>query len=230
LTILGLDTSTRAGSVALVEEGRVLGSIEVAGPLDHSTRLLPSVEFLLDRLGLTLAELDAIAVTRGPGSFTGVRVGLATALGLARSAGKPAVGVTSLEALAVAGGLTKDEVWVCPWIGAGRGEVYAAAYACAGPGHGCEERLPPAVEAPERWLERLGEARARFVGDGAEAYRELLESRRGPDSVGGRGPWFLARATARIGERLLLEGGGAGSLEPLYLRPSDAEAARRRRE
>jgi tRNA threonylcarbamoyladenosine biosynthesis protein TsaB len=227
MTILGLDTSTRAGSVALVADGRVLGSIEVAGSLDHSTRLLPSVEFLLDRLGLKLAELDGFAVTHGPGSFTGVRVGLATARGLARSVGKPVVGVTSLQALAASHRPPGGGLWVCPWIDAGRGEVYAAAY--AGSGDELEERLPPTVGAPERWLERLGENRARFVGDGAETYRALLESRRGVDSICGRGPWFLAQATARIGERLLLEGGGAGWLEPLYLRPSDAEAALRRR-
>lgn len=226
MSVLGIDTSTRFGSVALLAEGRLQGGVEVAGPLDHSERLLPSVEYLLSRLGLAPADLRGIAVTVGPGSFTGVRVGLASARGLARSAGLPSVGVPSLEALAHAASSAPDEAWICPWIQAGRGEVYAAAYTASS--RGWIEVIAPSAAAPERWLESLPACRAWFVGDGAEAYRGLLEERRGGGCVAGPGPWFLAGATARLGEARLLgrEDGPGLPLEPVYLRPSDAERGR----
>ena len=224
MLVLGIDTSTRAGSVAVVEGERLLGAVDVAGALDHSRRLLPAVDLLLAGLGLGPGDLGGIAVTRGPGSFTGVRVGLATARGLARSAGVPSVGISTLEALAASIDPPPSGTWVCPWVDAGRGEIYAAAY---DPSDRRDlERVGPSVARPAAWLNRLPPVPAVFVGDGAVAYRDVLEGRMGPASVGGPGPWFLGRAVARIGENLLRGSGGgvASPLEPLYLRPSDAES------
>ena len=225
MLILGLDTSTRAGSVAIVEAGRIRAELNLAGPLDHSERLLPSVDFLLGRLGLAPTDLDAVAVTRGPGSFTGVRVGLATAAGLARAAGIPAVGVPTLEALAHAVPSPGPGRWICPCIDAGRREIYAAAFE-AGEG-GLQPRLPATVEPPAAWLERLPDLPATFVGDGAESYRELLR-RAGCDWVCGSGPWFLGATVARLAQGRL-QAGEADPLEPLYLRPPDARKAERKR-
>jgi tRNA threonylcarbamoyladenosine biosynthesis protein TsaB len=224
MRILGLDTSTRSGSVALVEDGRIRAELNVAGPLDHSERLLPSVDFLLDRLGLAVNDLDAVAVTRGPGSFTGVRVGLATAAGLARAAGIPAAGVPTLEALAHATPPPEAGRWICTWIDAGRREIYAAAFEVME--GGLQQCLPPTVEPPSAWLERLPEVAATFVGDGSESYAELLSTRGRSPSVR-PGPWFLGAPVARIAQERL-QAGDAVPLQPLYLRPPDARKAQRK--
>lgn len=214
--VLGLDTSSAAGSIALVLQGRVLGGLDVAGGLDHSVRLLPGVEFLLQRLRLRPADLAAVAVSVGPGSFTGVRVGLATALGLARAAGIPAVGVGSLEALAELA--PPGPGWICPWMDAGRGEVYAAAFREGGARR--EECLPPVVGSPETCLSRLPPSQAAvFVGDGARRHRDRIVAAGG--RVDGEGPWFLARAVARLGESRL-HSGAAHPPSPAYVRPPDA--------
>lgn len=225
MRILGIDTCTRAGSLALVEDGSVVGALEAASGLDHSVRLLPAADFLLSRLGWEPGDLHGVAVTVGPGSFTGVRVGIATALGVARAAGLPAVGVTSLEALAESAGELPEGTWLCPWIDAGRGEVYAASFVRAGAGWA--ERVAPAASPPERLLAAVPAGPAFFVGDGANRYRQMLVARRGEGCVLGRGPWFLARAAARLGEQSLAGPAAARrSVEPLYLRASDAESGR----
>lgn len=224
MRLLGMDTSTRAGSLAAVEGGRVVGSVEVLSALDHSLRLVPAADFLLSRLGWRVTDLDAIAVTHGPGSFTGLRVGIATALGLARAARRTVVGVGTLATLARAAGPQPPGTSVCACLDAGRGEVYAAAFA-AEPGS-TDPGAAPWVTCPERLRELLGTRRVRFVGDGAERYAALLRAEFGPDALVGAGPWFLARHAALIGEELLTSGQPLAPVEPLYLRPSDAKPAR----
>jgi tRNA threonylcarbamoyladenosine biosynthesis protein TsaB len=221
MRLLGMDTSTRAGSLAAVDGGRVVGSVEIASQLDHSLRLVPAAEFLLSRLGWRATELDAIAVTLGPGSFTGLRVGIATALGLARGAGTRVVGVGTLPALARAAEAPPAGGWICACLDAGRGEVYAATF--AGAPDGGDLREAPCVIPPERLCEQLAGRRVRFVGDGAERYAALLRAAFGPEALAGSGPWFLARHVAILGEERLASGEPLGPLEPLYLRASDAK-------
>ncbi len=230
MRILGIDTTTRSGSIAVTDNGRLLGGLEASGGLDHSERLLPSVEYLLSRLRVGKETLDGIGVSCGPGSFTGVRIGLATAGGLARAWGLPVLGIPALEALAgVAEGVSPD-TWICPWIDAGRGEVYAAAYACPGEGE-LVLRLEPALVQPDDWIRRLPACRTRFLGDGALHYRDLLRSERGETALAGAGPWFLAPEVARTaGARLVASPESTWpTLEPLYLRAPDAALARGKR-
>jgi tRNA threonylcarbamoyladenosine biosynthesis protein TsaB len=223
--VLGLDTSTRAGGIALVQGGRVLAGLDVLGSLDHSERLVPAVDFLLGRLALGVGDLAGVAVAVGPGSFTGVRVGLATARGLARAAGIRATGVITLEALARCRPVPPEGTWVCPWIDAGRGEVYAAAWESRD--GDLVERVAPSVSRPEAWLRSLPPGvRARFRGDGAEAWDALLREGRGGGELEGPGPWFLARTVARLGEIRLRAASPPPAL-PLYLRASDAARAGR---
>jgi tRNA threonylcarbamoyladenosine biosynthesis protein TsaB len=231
MKILGIDTTSRSGSVALVEGTAVLGCLQISRALDHSEHLLPSIEYLLSRLGITASEVGGIAVSVGPGSFTGVRVGLASVRGLARSWEVPSVGVSSLEALARAAPEPPPGGWICPWIDAGRGEIYAAAYTDPSAETGPVELIAPALARPESWLASLPACPVRFVGDGARAHRELLSTSRGSPSLPGSGPWFLAPALGLLGG-LRLQGparGRARPLEPVYLRPSDAELGRRGR-
>lgn len=232
MTILGIDTTTRSGSVALIRLGRVLGCLQVAGRLDHSEQVLTSISYLLSRLAVSRSDLSAVGVSVGPGSFTGVRVGLASAAGLARALDIPALGLGSLEALARSVSGPRPGSWICPWLDAGRGEVYAAAYQDPGGADGPREMLQPSLARPEAWLAGLPATPVRFLGDGVRAHREMLVGQRGsgcleqPD-----GPWFLAPTLALWAERQLesRRPGRRPRLEPLYLRPSDAELGRWKR-
>jgi tRNA threonylcarbamoyladenosine biosynthesis protein TsaB len=230
MTILGIDTTTRSGSIALVNEGRLLGGLQVTGRPDHSEQVLLSVSYLLSRLGLTKGDLRAVGVSVGPGSFTGVRVGLASAGGLSRGLDVPALGLCSLEALALGVSASRPGSWICPWLDAGRGEVYAAAYQAPGEPGNLRTMRQPAMAHPEVWLEGLPAAAVRFLGDGASLHGELLRKRYGAGCLEQpEGPWFLAASLALWAERRLRSGvpDSLAILEPLYLRPTDAEQRRR---
>ena len=168
-----------------------------------------------------MAGVDAVAVTLGPGSFTGLRVGIATALGLARAGAGRVVGVGTLPALARAAGTQAPGTWVCACLDAGRGEVYASAFAAE-----ADPQPVPWVIPPTRLPQLLQGRKVRFVGDGAERYAALLQAEFGADALAGPGPWFLARYAALLGEQLLASGLPLAPVEPLYLRASDAKPAR----
>jgi tRNA threonylcarbamoyladenosine biosynthesis protein TsaB len=228
MKVLAIDTTTPAGSLALVEGGRVVAGLGRARRLDHSERVLDSIDYLFSSLRFQRSDLAAVAVTRGPGSFTGVRVGLASAGGLARGLGIPALGLSSLEALALSAPPGPPGRWIATWVSAGRGEVYAAAYQRGGPAGFLRECLPPSLVAPERWLAALPACPVGFVGDGAVLHADLLGDRRGPDCLLGGAPWFLAPSLGLWAQGELAAGSrtAPGALEPLYLRPSDAETGR----
>jgi tRNA threonylcarbamoyladenosine biosynthesis protein TsaB len=138
MKILALETSTLTGSVALLEmpegasdtERKIVGEITLSVSVQHSERLLPMVDQLLSQCGCALSEIDLFAVSVGPGSFTGLRIGIAAAQGFALSTGKPLVGVSTLKALAM-NGFGFDGV-VLPLLNAFRGEVYAGLYVWGG--------------------------------------------------------------------------------------------------
>jgi len=222
--LLLVDTATPTGSVAVSQGEKLLGEVVLSGPANHTDHLLGNIDGLLRGAGLTVRDMDAFAVVLGPGSFTGLRVGVATVKGLALATGKPVVGISSLAALAWR--LPFAALPVCPLLDARKGEVYAALYQWTG--EDFSVLLPPCVLPPERWLERLS-GDVLFVGDGAQSYRGLIAER-----LGGRArfaPWpaHTCRASnglapalemLRRGEHLSLEG-----LVPTYIRPSEAELA-----
>lgn len=123
---LGIDTSNTPLSVALVEDGKVLVEMNAAMPVNHSLRAMPAIEEVFNIAGLTPAQIDGIAVSEGPGSYTGVRIGVTIAKTLAWTLQKPLIGVSSLRVLAAnhrhVNGL------ICPLVDARRGNVYGAAY------------------------------------------------------------------------------------------------------
>ena len=129
MRILALDTTTPTASAAVWHDGALLGQYTIQTNT-HSTTVLPMIESLLANLGLTVPELDAMAVSAGPGSFTGVRIGVATIKGLAFSHQIPCIGVSALETLAW--NLTGFEGLLCPVINARRGHVYSALFAADG--------------------------------------------------------------------------------------------------
>ena len=181
---------------------------------------------LLDEAGVDLPEVDIFAVAAGPGSFTGLRVGIATVQGLAMSDNRRVVPVPTLEALARAGrnGVSR----MAPWMDAQRGEVFAALYAA----DAASVDIEASSETPERTLERWHQQRSvgplRFVGDGALRYRETVE-RMAPaaDIVDPVPPLagFVGIIASQSPQRAVLP----HAVVPIYVRRSDAELARARR-
>jgi tRNA threonylcarbamoyladenosine biosynthesis protein TsaB len=212
--VLAVDTTTERGSVAVTEDDCVRGEVRLASSEGHSRRLLPAVDFLLHSLGLRPGDVEAFAVTTGPGSFTGLRVGLSTVQGLALGAGRPCLGMSALDVLAARiAGTAPASVAL---MDAYRGEVYGAVYDAEGSMVG-----RASVERPEVLIARTP-AVAAFVGDGAHRHRELIASLR-PGALFPPRSLFLAGTLGRLAAPRLKRGEGVApaELRPLYLREPD---------
>jgi tRNA threonylcarbamoyladenosine biosynthesis protein TsaB len=225
MRLIAVDTTTPSGSVALLEGERVLGEIGVEAATTHSTRLLASVDFLLKTQGWTIADIDGFAVTPGPGSFTGLRIGLSTVKAFAFAAGKPVAMVSSLAALAE---LHRDgaETLIGPMLDAKKGEIYAALYDKTD--GRLKEIVPQGAYAPEEYLKLMPCRAAVFAGSGIELCRKRLQALLGDKVRFSTRPPFIAVEVGRLGLTLLREGKGVGSaaVEPLYFRRSQAEDGR----
>ena len=218
MRVLAVDTTTERGSVAVTEDDSVAGEVRLVSPDGHSRRLLPAVDFLLQSLGLRPGDIAGYAVTTGPGSFTGLRVGLSTVQGLALGAGRPCVGMSALEVLAarIAGAAPASVALMDAY----RGEVYGAVYDEQGRAVG-----PATVERPDALVGRTPE-RAAFVGDGARRHRDLILALR-PYALFPARSLFLAGTLARLAAPRLQRGEGVSpaGLRPLYLREPDIRKA-----
>ena len=126
IRVLGIDTTAEYGSVALVEKDRVVAAATFEGGRKHAVQLFGVVESLLKNMGRALGDMDVFAVATGPGSFTGIRVGLAAVKGWAEGLQKPVVGISVLDAIAASG--EPSTPWIVPVLNAQRGDVYAAFY------------------------------------------------------------------------------------------------------
>src|SRR3712207_4927086 len=126
MKILSIDSSTSSASCAILEDNKLLGEITLNDKKQHSVILMPLIDSLLKDLKLTINDIDAFAVSSGPGSFTGLRIGIATVKGLADGTGKPFVGISSLDGLAF--NLAYSSGIICPIIDALRDNVYTALY------------------------------------------------------------------------------------------------------
>jgi tRNA threonylcarbamoyladenosine biosynthesis protein TsaB len=227
--ILAVETSTLTGATALLEGDTVVAECRLSLAVTHSERLLPAVDHVLRVAGVTLADVDALAVSVGPGSFTGLRIGLSTMKSLAFATGKPLCGIPTLDALAWS--LPFAESLVCPVLDAKKGEVYSALYRTAG---GRLERVwDYRAVAPDALAEALvREGPVVFLGDGvtpfAAVFRQVLgdaarfapPAQRLPSAVTVAD---LARAALERGESV-----DPAALVPLYLRRSEAELGRER--
>ena len=229
MPVLGLDTATARGSVALAESGRLLAEATLPERGEHARVLLSRIDALLAEAGLEARRLTGVGVAVGPGSFTGVRIGMATAKGLAYSLQIPLAGLSTLEALALAAAraLPASAGPLCPSIGAGRGEVYAALFrALAG---GPVERLGPDRSWRPRDLAAELPPGTTLVGDGSGITAEAARERGLALAILEPCPALAGAIAVRTGEIILPgEGFRPGELRPNYVRPSDAEAARRR--
>ena len=239
MTILGLDTSTATASVALIEDGRLIlehfrrGSVKGKGPTalipraNHAETLLPLVENLMKNSSRSWEQVSGIAVSIGPGSFTGLRIGLSTVKGLAYGWDVPVIGVPTL--LAVAARVTGWNGLICPLLDARKKEVYTALFRTKG-GKGLERLTEDMVSSPERILQHiqsLGREACLMIGDGTEVYEGLIKEVLGEDTLVTPGDSYpsIAYSVACIAEERVRRGesDAPGSLVPVYLRPSEAE-------
>jgi tRNA threonylcarbamoyladenosine biosynthesis protein TsaB len=226
MKLLAVESATLSGGVALQDGDRLLGEITLNIAITHSERLMSAVDRLLDDCGLAPADLDGLAVSVGPGSFTGLRVGLATVKALAMALDLPVAAVPTLDALAAR--LPFADAPVCPILDARKKEVYLSLYRWRESGMAREWdylALPPELAAA-----RL-EAPVILLGDGIEACRPWLERLGAGVRVAPAAQRLPSAAVvAGLGRAALAAGAGvdAEALAPLYLRPSEAELKARR--
>jgi tRNA threonylcarbamoyladenosine biosynthesis protein TsaB len=219
MRILSIDTSTAACSIVLSVDGKLKGEINVESEETHSVRLLPGIDTLLRSCSSTIKEVDAFAVVSGPGSFTGVRIGLTTIKGLAESLAKPTIPVTAFEAWVEK--VPEQQGIVVPVIDARRGEVYGAVFSRNG--EATQLVLPGQVEKVPEFLASITHPQACFVGGGAAIYKDLIVARPGWRVLAG--DLFLGRAVSRIASRRAKASTflTAAELQAYYLRRPDAE-------
>jgi tRNA threonylcarbamoyladenosine biosynthesis protein TsaB len=224
--VLGLDTSTRRQSVAVVQDGRLVAEASGEISTTHSESLMSAIAAALDAAGVGPKGLAAVAVTSGPGSFTGIRIGMATAKGLSLAAGVPLAGFSTLHALAeaLAESAPAAHLYV-PLMDAGRGQIYRALYEREGDPSGVLRTRPVAAETivdPASAFDGVGEGAA-VGGDGLARYRDALEPRLPSGSILVTTALLLAPFVARRAGRLAAEGRlGDHPLVPNYVRPPDA--------
>jgi len=214
MRVLAVDTSSERGSVCVAEDRQILGEVRIASSIQYSERLFRSIEFLFQYMPFQLGDIDVFVSARGPGSFTGLRVGLAATEAFVAAHGKRGAGVTTLEALAWKTGVCG--VPVVPMIDARRGDIYGAVYRHEDT---LIEEQKPVVLKPAQWLSSLPEVPLVFCGDGAIRYSSLIEGRPGWTIH----PMDLYLAST-IAELALTS--NSGPLAPLYVRKPDAETAR----
>ncbi|MFR8169185.1 MAG: tRNA (adenosine(37)-N6)-threonylcarbamoyltransferase complex dimerization subunit type 1 TsaB [Marvinbryantia sp.] len=173
MRILGIDSSGLVASVAVVEDDRLLAEYTVNYKKTHSQTLLPMLDEIVRMTELDLKTIDAIAVAAGPGSFTGLRIGSATAKGLGLALGTPLIAVPTVEALAY--NLWGTDKRICPLMDARRNQVYTGIYAFYGEEmQTLEGQMAVGVEELAQKLNRMGRE-VIFLGDGVPVYRDLLE-------------------------------------------------------
>jgi tRNA threonylcarbamoyladenosine biosynthesis protein TsaB len=237
--VLALDTTSRSGSHALVRDGVAIALGVGDTNRAHAERLPGEVLTLLAGQGLGLGDVDLFAVAAGPGSFTGLRIGIASMQGLAFATGRPIVGVSALDAFARSAlpHLVAGSAHVGVWVDGQRGEVFAARYVVHRDGDGAV-RLEPAGEAvvgmpadiAPQWVER-GTVGAVFVGDGAVRYRETVDGTAGLAARVVDPVPSIATDVAALAAERFARGGTfhPHALVPVYVRRPDVELARDRR-
>jgi len=225
MKLLAIESSAKAASCAIAEDGDLLAQYWQKSALTHSRTLLAMTEHLLADMDLTMGDMDGIAVAKGPGSFTGVRIGVAAAKGLAWGAGKPVCGVSTLKAMAHH--LRDRDGVVCPVMDARRSQVYNALFE----GGTLKRLTPDRATALDELAEELRTLQkpVYLVGDGAIITFAFLEkagvkASLAPEPMLFQSAWGVAMAAA--------EGpfGPPDDLQPAYLRLSQAERERLQRE
>ncbi len=225
MKILGFDSSAASASVAICDENGLVGQYFQNSGLTHSRTLLPMAEALLKNLGLSLSDIDLIAVSAGPGSFTGVRIGVSAVKGLAWAADKPVCGVSTLEAMAYNGLCAPEGSIICCAMDARRNQLYNALFEIRSgePFRLCPDRAVSMDLLGEEL--KKSEKKIFFVGDGANlCYNAMdkfqLDGVLAPDNLRFQSAWGVCMAAKKQKPISVHE------LLPFYLRLSQAERER----
>ncbi len=228
MLILAIESSAKAASAALCRDGEILSHSFQRSGLTHSATLLPMIDGMLRCAGIEKNDVDAVAVARGPGSFTGVRIGVSTVKALAHATGRPCIAVDALEAMAA--GVQPYEGVICPIQDARAGQVYGAAFR----GGDLSRLLPDEPIKLEEYLEKVS-AFGRpmlFLGDGMPVHRAAIagilgeKARFAPPHLA----FLRPAAAAFLAWNRLDQAVPYQNLSPLYLRPPQAERQRNLRE
>ena len=223
MKVLGIDTSTSCGAVGLVDDGEVISDTILNIPVTHSERLLGAIEFTLREVRCSIGDVDGWSISLGPGSFTGLRIGVSTVKGLAFATGKPVAGVSLLDVLASQ--IASTPHLICPILDARKKEVYTAFYR-----YGEDKSLARQTDyqalCPEDLIKKIKEQTI-FLGDGVRTYREFLLRSLSSLAIFPPAPLHLPHGSmvARLGFELLKKGEclNVSTFSPFYLRPSEAE-------
>lgn len=227
MLILAIDTATKIGSVALYEDKTgIIGEINLYVKVNHSNVIMKAVDSLFDLSGYTIKDVDKIAVTTGPGSFTGIRIGVAIAKGLAYSLEKPIIGINELDVLAETG--EEREGLIVPLIDARKERVYYSQYKYE------NRKLVRKEEYKDGELrdilEKLKGEKVVFIGDGAIVNQELIKEIMGEDNIIFSKVNSIPRAAMAAQMALYHEDDNIYTLEPFYLNKSQAEREKEERE
>jgi tRNA threonylcarbamoyladenosine biosynthesis protein TsaB len=220
--ILAIETATLAGSIAIARGAEIVRSGNGDPAVSHSDTLLADLDALLKDSEVQLSELNVFAVAVGPGSFTGLRIGIATVKALATTLDRPCAAIPTLQAVALAGGPAENSVALLP---AGRGEVFAQLFAVTN--GTVTPRDEPSHMTPKKLVDKYGSSEnVLWCGEGALAQRELIEN-------GGAGKnWRIASQTRNLAEHVAAlalrkvqsdQLVAPDTLQAIYVRPSDAE-------
>ena len=227
MLILAIDTATKIGSVALYEDKTgIIGEINLYVKVNHSNVIMKAVDSLFDLSGYTIKDVDKIAVTTGPGSFTGIRIGVAIAKGLAYSLKKPIIGINELDILAETG--EEREGLIVPLIDARKERVYYSQYKYE------NRKLVRKEEYKDGELrdilEKLKGEKVVFIGDGAIVNQELIKEIMGEDNIVFSKVNSIPRAAMAAQMALHHEDDNIYTLEPFYLNKPQAEREKEERE
>jgi len=232
MNLLAIDASGIAGSVAYIKEGKLAGEYYICDKLTHSQTIMPMLEDMKALLNINLEEIDAVAVTSGPGSFTGLRIGVTAAKALALALEVPIVGVPTLDTMAHA--MVYTEYLICPIMDARRNQVYTALYKWEA--HTLKRLTDHMAVDIEEYVVELNkrEEKVIFLGDGVGVYETRIREVLGEKAV--FAPSFCnlqhASVLADVAAKLYEEGQSEDPslFVPIYLRKSQAEREKEERE
>jgi len=223
MLVLAIDTTTSYGSVAVVEGGKVRAEVNYVSPSSHSRQMFRAIEDGLKLCGKKPDELQGLAVAAGPGSFTGIRIGLSLVKALAMASGLKVASVSALEALARKLIIPGTEL-LAPLIDARKGEVFASVYMVEG--EDLKELVPAGAYHPEAFLNMIPEEkRVHLIGTGLEIYGDMIFRKLGSRAIITNRSWYVAAEVGLIGEKYLEKGLGLhpSEVHPIYYRKSQAE-------
>lgn len=219
MKILAMDTSSINATVALCDENKILGEFTVAGDRAHSQIIMPMLDELMKKCSLDVKDIDVFAVALGPGSFTGLRIGIAAVKTLAMALGKNIIGVSSLDTVAV--NFPVSDTYICPVFDARRSDVYNAVYING------EKTVADRICTIDTVLEEMKGKKVIFAGDGIIKYREKILSYANENWQ--LAPMHLTLQRASALAAIALERANKNEFDnsdemlPIYIRPSQAE-------